>query len=604
MATGVTRVALRRLERAAALIFLAAGLPLAIPPSGSAAQAPARPHPRLVSAESARCTNCHEELVKGKISVHAPATDDCRTCHQVSVTPSGTTISLSEQQPALCLTCHDALEAAAKGKLKAAHAPVADSCTACHDPHGAAVPRLLKARGAALCSSCHDVSELQAKHGQQLTAATDCTRCHSPHGSDNAQLLAGSVKHAPFADKSCDACHRTPLGGRVRLQARVDNLCFSCHGDMPQSAPPGGSWHAALKAARGTPASSCLACHDPHLSANRKLLLRTGTALCAGCHGSVAKAAAGKGGHAPANDDCLSCHKPHAAAKPSLLSDTPRAVCAGCHDAADAALRKAHLGAALDALDCTSCHTPHGAGNAKALARYVHAPVTESCDACHQGSSSKLVEDGNPPLCLTCHDEVGQAAKSAKVQHAAMEAARCVDCHNAHASPRQRLVKLAAGGECTGCHEAQAAGSGETAHGAIVQIGCQGCHEPHGGSRPKLLRGVGNELCMSCHRPPATPFPAEGTVQLAGRFDLPASAARSLGLVLLTADGKRGHPVPNHPVATVASDPHARRSPDATTFKGELSCLTCHDPHKGKSQLLLRWGAGAAGEACVNCHKK
>ena len=177
-------------------------------------------------------------------------------------------------------------------------------------------------------------------------------------------------------------------------------------------------------------------------------------------------------------------------------------MCLGCHDAADASLGKKHLGAKLDSLACTSCHTPHGAGNPKALARYLHPPVTEGCDACHQGSASKLVEDGNPPLCLTCHEDVGNAAKAAKVPHAAMEAARCVDCHNPHASPQQRLVKAPAGAPCLACHTDQAAGAGESAHGAITIVGCQSCHEPHGGSRPKLLRAEGNDLCLGCHRTP------------------------------------------------------------------------------------------------------
>ncbi len=562
-------------------------------------QAP-KAHPRLVSAASAKCADCHGALFQGKAQVHPPAREDCTSCHDVRTSETGTAITLTAEGTALCLTCHDTLGPAAEGKLKAPHAPVSDSCTSCHDPHASAVPRLLTARPAELCVTCHDRAGLQGSHGGQLAASADCVRCHAPHGSDNKKMLAGSVLHAPFLDKSCQACHRPPLGDRVRLQRRADLLCSSCHGDVPTSAPAGGSWHPALKGSRTS--SGCLSCHDPHLSANKKLLVNTGTALCTSCHEEVAKAAADKGGHAPAKDDCLSCHKPHAAPKPFLLAEEPRAVCLGCHDGSDAGLVKAHLGAKVAELDCTSCHSPHGAGQPKALARYVHAPVADGCDTCHQGSASKLVEDGGPALCLTCHAEVGEKAKAAAVPHAAMEAVRCVDCHNPHASAQQRLVKSAAGADCLACHAEQDAAAGETSHGAIAVVGCQACHEPHGGSRPKLLRETGSALCLGCHGRPASPPPARGFVQVAGRFEVPARVARATRTLLLSTDGTRGHPTPTHLVVAPARAPKSGEA--KSVFTGELSCLACHDPHKGKSPRLLRWGAISSADACLNCHKK
>jgi len=371
---------------------------------------------------------------------------------------------------------------------------------------------------------------------------------------------------------------------------------------VPTVAPAGGSWHPALKGSRTS--SGCLSCHDPHLSANKKLLVKTGTALCSSCHDEVAKAAAEKGGHAPAKDDCLSCHKPHAAPKPFLLAEEPKVVCLGCHDAGDAGLVKAHLGAKVAELECTSCHTPHGAGHPKALARYAHAPVADGCDTCHQGGATKLVEDGGPALCLTCHSEVGEKAKAATVPHAAMEAARCVDCHNPHASPQPRLVKAPGGAECLACHADQGAGAEETSHGAIAAIGCEACHEPHGGARPKLLRETGNALCLGCHAQPAARVPASGLVQVAGRFEVPAKSARSIRAVLLSKDGTRGHPTPEHPVVPVLRSAKEKRREVKTVFTGELGCLACHDPHKGASPRLLRWGAATSADACLHCHKK
>ena len=54
--------------------------------------------------------------------------------------------------------------------------------------------------------------------------------------------------------------------------------------------------------------------------------------------------------------------------------------------------------------------------------------------------------------------------------------------------------------------------------------------------------------------------------------------------------------MPNHPVVGAASsDPHAKRI--ETEFKGELSCLACHDPHKGRTRQILRWGVTSGAEA-------
>jgi hypothetical protein len=70
---------------------------------------------------------------------------------------------------------------------------------------------------------------------------------------------------------------------------------------------------------------------------------------------------------------------------------------------------------------------------------------------------------------------------------------------------------------------------------------------------------------------------------------------------LLSADGTRGHPVPNHPVSGTVTADADRRTP--VNFEGELGCLTCHDPHKGRVQLL-RWDAASADASCLHCHPK
>ena len=36
----------------------------------------------------------------------------------------------------------------------------------------------------------------------------------------------------------------------------------------------------------------------------------------------------------------------------------------------------------------------------------------------------------------------------------------------------------------------------------------------------------------------------------------------------------------------------------------EIACITCHDPHVGKSKQLFAFGASAEFELCINCHPK
>lgn len=581
------------LARVILALLVAAGMAAAaMPPEG-------KTHPRLVTVASTRCTSCHQKLFEGRAIVHPPAVENCTACHDVTVSESGTQVALKEQEPVLCLSCHDGLEAAARGTLKASHPPVAESCASCHEPHAASVEHLLVSPVRELCTTCHDLASLQGSHGGQLGERTQCLQCHAPHGSASAHMLTGSRLHPPFADKSCDACHRAPIGGRVRLRARGEQLCTACHGDVAKPAGEGGSLHAALRSSRGSP--GCLSCHSPHMSANPSLLVKPGPELCGKCHEGVVKAAAAKTGHPPAAEDCLSCHKPHQASVPKLLGESPPALCLSCHDSDG--LKKAHLGADVGALACVSCHTPHGAGNPKLLARTVHPPVLEDCGTCHEGSAKKLVEDGGPALCLTCHEDIGTLAAKAKVPHPAMEVARCVDCHNPHASPQARLVKAPGGAECLACHDDKGPGPGEFGHGAIGLVGCEACHEPHGGENPKLLRLTGNALCLGCHDSRLLRIEnGAQVVRLLGRFDVPAARAQAIATLRLTPNGERDHPIPGH---RVVGTPSAKElAATTTTFKGELGCLTCHDPHKGRSPQLFKEGAASAAQACARCHPK
>jgi len=595
-AVGPARVVGRRFIASLRVVALCAGLLVAVRLPAAAVQP--REHPTLVRADPALCAGCHEELLAGHEQVHLPAAEDCTTCHELVRGDAGMTVALADDEPALCLGCHDGLTPSVERTLESPHPPVPDSCVNCHDPHAGDQVSLLASSVGEICAGCHDRESLAEVHGGQLTDATDCVSCHAPHGSDHGGMLRASHQHVPFADGSCVGCHREPFGDRIRLRARGERLCTACHGKFER--PDGGSLHPAVAGQRGR--AGCLSCHDPHMSDNHALLLDATPAGCATCHEAIGAQAAAESGHAPAADDCATCHAPHVAEQPALLRWAGGDLCSTCHEAS-AELSQAHLGADPTTLDCTGCHDAHGTGHPSLLARTLHPPLLDGCETCHEGSFDRVVDDGGSSLCTSCHGDVGATATDAHVLHAAMEFTRCVDCHEPHASARDKLVRRAEGGICADCHEAQLAGEGEVAHGVIELVGCRACHEPHGGERPKLLRAEGSALCLACHdsREIELRSAAARTTPLQ-RFGVPDALVAATATLALSPDGEQGHPLDHHRVLGVPTAQELKKID--TTFEGEFTCLTCHDPHKGRSEKILQWNAANSMEACVNCHPK
>ena len=551
-------------------------------------------HPPF-DAATVTCVACHAGLTDGKKVVHAAM--DCKSCHAVIRSTTGISIVLSEPEPKVCLKCHKGLSAAARGSLKVPHAPVKVSCTAtCHVPHAGDVPKLLRASQAELCGSCHEAAKIERRHGGGgvLTATTRCAACHASHGSDVAGLLKGRHVHAPVARGSCNSCHRGGAG-RFSLRARGGKLCLGCHARLDGTTTEV-SVHAALKDGPDGRAG-CLSCHDPHLSSEPALLTVPAGSVCGTCHQKLVDAGKAEPGCLLQRDQCGLCHTSHSSDRPALLSVVPSRVCAPCHAPKKASLVKKHLGADLEKLDCLSCHSTHGDCQPKSLAKVVHPPLLDGCDSCHEGGEArKLVSGGGLDLCAACHDSVLEAARKLTVRHPAMDAGSCRSCHAPHAAPRRWLMKSPPGATCAPCHASQVAGAGEAAHGVIGLLGCEVCHEPHGSNSKRLLRRTGSELCLACHGAPGAERAQGSPLKLFGKFEIPAAEAARIRILLLSNGGTRDHPVRGH--RTLGTPTAEELKAGKTTFTGELTCLSCHDPHKGATRTLLVGGATGALESC------
>jgi predicted CXXCH cytochrome family protein len=117
-------------------------------------------HPTLVNLDSTACKTCHEDLLDPAVD-HAPVVEDCTTCHDVTIGDSGTTVGLSDAEPALCVMCHDDLAVAVDAELETPHYPVTESCLTCHDAHSSDQQHLLISNVTEICTACHDRDRLR-----------------------------------------------------------------------------------------------------------------------------------------------------------------------------------------------------------------------------------------------------------------------------------------------------------------------------------------------------------------------------------------------------------------------------------------------------------
>lgn len=105
--------------------------------------------------------------------------------------------------------------------------------------------------------------------------------------------------HMPYQKKDCTACHDQNTTGK-QIKPMPD-LCYQCHEDFATRykvlhGPVGGG--------------QCTACHNPHLSSNKNLLIRKNQDVCLYCHESerIMKSDA----HLGIKDIlCTECHDPH-----------------------------------------------------------------------------------------------------------------------------------------------------------------------------------------------------------------------------------------------------------------------------------------------------
>ena len=154
------------------------------------------------------CLSCHddfEEQMRSAPSQHFPVTDgQCSECH--SPHQSKLKSLLLAKSPDLCLVCHQDLKT--KMAEENSHSPAERNCQRCHQPHSGSLNKLLTLPLQALCGECHEpeTESFQQAHVSIAAEVMNCMSCHDPHASKDPKYFKPTM-HAPFAARTCDACH-------------------------------------------------------------------------------------------------------------------------------------------------------------------------------------------------------------------------------------------------------------------------------------------------------------------------------------------------------------------------------------------------------------
>ncbi len=265
--------------------------------------------------------------------------------------------------------------------------------------------------------------------------APDCAMCHP------GKAEAENIHPAVFM--GCVACHALvdasniphDFGGSPKgLMAEPPDLCFTCHDTGMFS----GKENVHMPVMGGM----CITCHDPHGSAEAKLLKAPKPEVCYECHDKTNFY--GPTVHVPVGlGTCEVCHEPHQSDNTKLLKSDISTLCFNCHD--DAGFKGESVHAPVVAGQCTECHLPHAAQNVSLLLRKGNL----LCRKCH-------AEVEKTPHAVMGFSVGGHPLRGRKDPTRPGKVFGCLSCHMPHASDSIRLFRFKADSMfeiCTYCHD-------------------------------------------------------------------------------------------------------------------------------------------------------
>lgn len=277
------------------------------------------------------------------------------------------------QDPADCQECHDEIMLTLMNSPHETH-PVSKpeismtaTCFDCHrgwqqhleDPSAENIqagPELSQSKQAEICSQCHVTPHQMAMFSDDPRAKSSltCTSCHMIHGNRNAHLVKEDLDNycvtchpataAEFQQRTshplesanvrCVDCHDLSSIGVVEFSVGFNWKCQNCHEEKSGPFP----YEHEVVYGHLVEGGTCVECHEPHGSANDRLLKQPGRPLCLQCHGMPPGHQTNHGGLG-SRYDCVQCHSEiHGSYSNRLLLDpdlgeklVPNCFQAGCH---------------------------------------------------------------------------------------------------------------------------------------------------------------------------------------------------------------------------------------------------------------------------------
>ena len=361
----------------------------------------------------------------------------CTTCHDAHNNQYGNFLVLSNQNSALCNTCHTMTTVANSDVIQ--HT----TCDNCHQTHTApSGPYLLvQSKVSTTCLTCHSGAG-GANQGSNVNAAVtagyphdtgaavnlsnhipnnvDCKDCHEPHTMVNG----GSAVAAPGKAVSLGKIDGVNIAGAAVNAAQYEyEVCFKCHADNAATLTRNVPRMIAQTNMRLELTSDAVSFHpvafkgkNTNVPSLRPPYTTNSLILCTDCHGSEnSKKAGGSGPNGP-----------HGSANPYVLlarcdtadltpySTTAYALCFICHDNTKVVantgpfpLHSSHVD--TDKSPCSACHDSHGVSSAQGTAQHnfglvnFDTSIVSPDDTTHQISYTHTGVTGQNTCTLKCH---------------------------------------------------------------------------------------------------------------------------------------------------------------------------------------------------------
>ena len=407
----------------------------------------------------------------------------------------------------------------------------------------------------ALCIKCH---EANSKHGMNHPILEDTKGKLKPEFALKIKELGGKVtRNGELQCESCHSAHRGRAKEALLEPVNRSQLCAVCHIDNVNSKEhpnfrnhpihkkfPKGADLAFFKEQKAiTESVECLTCHKVHKEKNKHLVVAEEGKLCILCH--VEQKAVNLTKHNINGNSCKSCHTPHKAKGRELWS---REIPENAFDYASLINAKGK-----DDILCLSCHYPQSVVDGKKV---------EDVGLLTHPTGKKVKEKVHLPLpggtmsCTTCHDPHHAYNNSPKGKFLREPRLKlCYTCHKQEADvkngPHGEIDKKRwKRGDCAACHNVHKAKGGYLSRVVYGEISpmeppvdgfCLACHDPEGMAKHKIKQSVFNE----------------------------------------------------HPVGV--------KNPTDKLPGKKVSCVTCHNPHTHKEELL-RIPVRGSSQLCLTCH--